>query len=124
MDRAMSFFLIKKLFVNRYSKKYEVKDEIRAIADNYEEFNDMIFELGCRTLADEYLEKERKYKMKKKATDIFITIIGSLAVICMIFGVLFMPKIPKMAIFLLAGAVLGIFDCIMEWKYAREKDEL
>lgn len=124
MDKAMSFFLIKKLFVNRYSKKHEVKDEIRAIADNYEEFNDMVFELGCRTLADEYLEKERKNKMKKKAADIFTTIIGSLAVICMIFGILFMSRIPEMAVFLLAGAVLGIFDCVMEWKYEREKDEL
>ena len=62
MDRVMSFFLIKCMCVDGSSTKCEVKNEIRAIADNYEEFNDMVFELGCRTLADEYLEKERKNK--------------------------------------------------------------
>lgn len=124
MDKAMSFFLIKKLFVNRYSKKHEIKDEIRAIADNYEEFNDMVFELGCRTLADEYLRGGKKRKMKRKIKDILVAIVGSVSVAMMVLGVLFMSRIPEMAVFLLAGAVLGIFDCIMEWKYEREKDEL
>lgn len=124
MDRAMSFFLIKKLFVNRYSKKHEVKDEIRAIADNYEVFSDMVFELGCRTLADEYLRKGKKRKMKRKIKDILVAAAGSVSIVMMILGVLFMSRIPEMAVFLLAGAVLGIFDCIMEWQYEREKDEL
>lgn len=123
MNRTMSFFLIKCMCVDESSTKCEVKNEIRAIADNYEEFNDMVFELGCRTLADEYLEKERKNKMKKKAADIFTTIIGSLAVICMIFGILFMSRIPEMAIFLLAGGVLGVFTCFMEWKEDNRNDE-
>lgn len=123
MDKVMSFFLIKRMFVNRYSKKHEVKDEIRAIADNYEEFSDMVFELGCRTLAEKYLEKERKCKMKKKVTDIFTTIIGSLAIVSMMFGILFMSRIPEMAIFLLAGGVLGVFTCFMEWKEDNHNDE-
>lgn len=123
MDKAMSFFLIKRMFVNRYSKKHEVKDEIRAIADNYEEFNDMVFELGCRTLADEYLRGGEKRKMKRKIKDGAVAVVGSASVVMMIFGILFMSRIPEMAVFLLAGAVLGIFDCVMEWKYEREKDE-
>lgn len=123
MDRVMSFFLIKCMCVDSSSTKCEVKNEIRAIADNYEEFNDMVFELGCRTLAEKYLEKERKCKMKKKAADIFTTIIGSLAIVSMMFGILFMSRIPEMAIFLLAGGVLGVFTCFMEWKEDNRNDE-
>lgn len=123
MNRALSFFLLKSMCVDSSSTKCEVKNEIRAIADNYEEFNDMVFELGCRMLAEKYLEDERKKKMKKKVTDIFITIIGSLAVICMIFGVLFMSRIPEMAIFLLAGGVLGMFACYMEWKGDKRNEQ-
>lgn len=37
--------------------KKEVKAEIRAIADNYEDFDRIVFELGCEVLAKEYLKE-------------------------------------------------------------------
>lgn len=38
------------------AKRY-VKAEIRAVSDNYEDFNDMVFELGCDVLAKAYLKQ-------------------------------------------------------------------
>lgn len=40
-----------------YPTKKDVKIEIRAIADNYEDFDRVVFELGCEVLAKEYLKE-------------------------------------------------------------------
>lgn len=122
MDKAMSFFLIKCMFTNPKSKKYEIKDEIRAIADNYGEFEDMVFEIGCRQLADEYLKHWRKKKMKKTTKRIITDILGAASFVMMLIGILFMSRIPEMSIFLLAGAVLGMFECHMERKLDQDDD--
>lgn len=43
-----------------YPVKKDVKAEIRAIADNYEEFNDLVFGIGCDVLARKYLKEISK----------------------------------------------------------------
>lgn len=40
-----------------YPTKKDTKAEIRAIADNYEDFNNIVFEIGCEVLAKEYLKQ-------------------------------------------------------------------
>lgn len=59
--KALQSFIFLKL--PTYPTKKHVKREIRAIADNYEEFHDMVFELGCELLAKEYLKKEGEKTM-------------------------------------------------------------
>lgn len=54
---ALNAFKTENMCVDKGSKKREVKAEIRAIADNEESFNDVIFELGCEVLAKEYLKQ-------------------------------------------------------------------
>ena len=39
-----------------YPTKKDTKREIRAIADNYEDFNNLVFELGCEMLAKAYMK--------------------------------------------------------------------
>ena len=57
---ALKSFLNKNMCVCRLSKKEEVKNEIRAIADNYTNFNNLVFELGCEVLAKKYLKEMNK----------------------------------------------------------------
>lgn len=52
---AVLTFKQRMMNVKKLNKKC-VKAEIRAIADNYEDFNDLVFELGCEVLAREFLK--------------------------------------------------------------------
>lgn len=55
LNKAINKF--RSLKGDTYPTKKDVKAEIRAIADNYEEFDHLVFELGCEVLAKEYLKR-------------------------------------------------------------------
>lgn len=58
MKAVLKAFANQNMCVCRMSKKKEVKNEIRAIADNDEEFGNMVFEIGCDALAKAYIDRK------------------------------------------------------------------
>lgn len=58
LHKALHIFNVLKM--PTYQVKKEVKAEIRAIAENYEDFNDLVFEIGCEVLAKKYLKGMNK----------------------------------------------------------------
>ena len=56
LKQSLHILNTRKLFVCKHSRKKDIKREIRGIADNYEDFNNLVFELGCEMLAKAYMK--------------------------------------------------------------------
>lgn len=85
LEKGLKKFELENMTVDGSSTITEVKKEIRAIADNYSEFADDVFEAGATALAIKY---KKAHRPSKKILDV----IGCFGLFVTFFGIVIIPR--------------------------------
>lgn len=100
LDKGLKKFELENMTVDGGSTITEIKKEIRAIADNYSEFADDVFEAGCTALALKY---KKTHKSKK-----LLDVVGCFGLFITFFGIVIIPRGYQPL-----GLVLMLIGCAM-----------
>lgn len=86
LNKALKEFEIWNMTADGNSTQYEVKKEIKAIADNDAEFANELYEIGCGAVATEY---RKKHNWKR---DVVLDTIGCLGLFVTFLGIVIIPR--------------------------------
>lgn len=86
LNKALKEFEAWNMTADGNSTQYEVKKEIKAIADNDMDFADSLFEIGCGAVATAYRKKHNRKK------DIVLDVIGCFGLFVTFLGIVIVPR--------------------------------